>query len=246
MTGNTGPTGITGATGVTGVTGATGSTGATGVTGATGATGPVAATGPTGSTGPTGAGATGATGPTGVTGPTGANSYNTAFNYNAQTGDISITDGGGTLTTNISPMRASVAPTTDINTNSYTYTAMAGTTLTFTPNKSVVYITATASGFLDNRFIPCYIDMQLYNVTSSTPIAGGACVANSIYKNGTTYEANSWNVAIVTPMNVTPGVPVTIQLQWEVEWADGSTSYYAYCNVASAPQYCHRNIVVIE
>ena len=144
-------------------------------------------------------------------------------------------------------MRASVVGTTDISTNSTTFVAMAGTTLTFTPNKSTVYITASASGFNDvNKNVPSVNQVQLYNVTSGTVIAGGTQIGQSIFKTGTTtYTATSWSIAITTPLAVTPGTPVTIQLRWNVNWSDFNTDY-TYCNSASAPGYCNRSIIVIE
>ena len=92
-TGVNGPTGATGTNGTIGVNGNTGATGAQGNTGAQGIQGNTGATGNDGATGPTGA--QGNTGPTGVA-PTG--SYNTNFVANPD-GSLSITDGGGTLTT---------------------------------------------------------------------------------------------------------------------------------------------------
>jgi hypothetical protein len=144
-------------------------------------------------------------------------------------------------------MRASVVGTTDISTNSAAFVAMAGTTLTFTPNKSTVYITASASGYNDvNKNVPSVNQVQLYNVTSGTVIAGGTQIGQTIYKAGTTtYTSTSWSISIATPLTVTPGVAVTIELRWNVQWADGNTDY-TYCNANSAPGFCNRNIIVIE
>ena len=253
-TGPTGPVGATGGTGGTGGTGATGATGGTGATGAVGATGPVGATGSTGPTGPTGAtgvaGTTGPSGANGVTGPTGspsANSYNTAFTYNAGTGVLSITDGGGTLTTNITPMRASACGTTNITTTSSTYAAMAGTTVTFTPNKSTVYIQATGAGYcIVTKRIPNYVGLRIYNVTAGNVVTGGASLGMSMYDDalGDQYTTTSWNVSLATPLTVTPNVPVTLRLDWQVTWADGTTGA-AYCNPTSDPE-SQRCIIVTE
>jgi hypothetical protein len=149
-------------------------------------------------------------------------------------------------------MRASVVGATDITTTSQTYTAMAGTSLTFTPNKSTVYITATAAGWVDpTKFVPCYVDVQLYNVTTGTVITGTAQVANSMYTfkiGATTYSdnASSWNCAMTTPLTVTPGTPVTIELRWNIVWTDNTQTNAAYCYANTGAAYSHRNIIVIE
>ena len=248
-----GPAGANGAQGAAGAPGANGATGATGPTGP-GGTGSLGPTGPTGATGVAGAsgsnGTTGPTGANGVTGPTGApsaNSYNTAFTYSANTGVLSITDGGGTLTTNITPMRASICGTTNITTSSSNYAAMAGTTVTFTPNKSTVYIHASAAGYclVTNR-VPNYVGVRIYNVTAAAVVTGGASLGMSMYDDafGDEYTTTSWNVSLVTPMTVTPNVPVTIRLDWQVTWADGNNAA-AYCNPASDPE-SQRCIIVTE
>jgi len=242
-----GPAGANGAQGAAGAPGANGATGATGPTGP-GGTGSLGPTGPTGATGL--AGTTGPSGANGVTGPTGspsANSYNTAFTYNAGTGVLSITDGGGTLTTNITPMRASACGTTNITTTSSTYAAMAGTTVTFTPNKSTVYIQATGAGYcIVTKRIPNYVGLRIYNVTAGNVVTGGASLGMSMYDDalGDQYTTTSWNVSLATPLTVTPNVPVTLRLDWQVTWADGTTGA-AYCNPTSDPE-SQRCIIVTE
>jgi Collagen triple helix repeat (20 copies) len=262
VTGPSGPAGVNGPTGAAGAPGASGSNGATGATGPTGpgGTGSLGPTGPQGVTGATGvagvagpSGAAGVTGPSGAVGPAGATgatapgSYNTAFTYNAGSGALSITDGGGTLTTNISPMRASICGTTNITTSSSTYAAMAGTTLTFTPNKSVVYINASAAGYTNvNKRIPSYVGVRIYNVTGAAVVAGAGAISNSIYDDalGDQYTTTSWNVCLSTPMTVTPGVAVTIRLDWQISWADATTGA-CYCNPTSDPE-SQRCITVYE
>lgn len=266
-TGPSGADGVTGPAGANGVPGASGANGSNGSTGATGPTGPIGpggagSLGPTGVTGPQGAtgatgpsgvagvaGITGAVGATGIQGPTGATapgSYNTAFTYNAGSGALSITDGGGTLTTNIAPMRASVCGTTDITTTSSTYAAMAGTTLTFTPNKAVVYINASAAGYNDvTKRVPSYVGVRIYNVTSASVVAGAGSISNCMFNTGgNQYTTTSWNVCLSTPMTVTPGVPVTIRLDWQVTWADALAGS-CFCNATSDPE-SQRCITVYE
>ena len=195
-----------------------------------------------GTTGPTGT--AGATGAAGATGPTGPSSYNTAFTYNAQTSVLSITDGGGTLTTNITPMRASISGTTNITTTSSTFATMAGTTLTFTPNKSTVYFVATAAGYADPTATSTgYVGVELVNTGTGAVIAGAGSLCISI-DGGSFTTTTSWSVSTTGSMAVTPGVPVTVALKWHVQWADGGT-YVANCAPNTDPE-SHRSIVVFE
>lgn len=106
IAGNTGPTGPTGTTGPQGLQGPTGPQGIQGITGPTGPQGIQGPTGPQGPIGPTGPqGLQGAQGPTGAqgiqgpTGPSGSASYNLSFLTNPD-GTYSLTDDGGTVTTN--------------------------------------------------------------------------------------------------------------------------------------------------
>jgi hypothetical protein len=241
--GATGPTGAAGTNGTNGTTGPTGpGGGATGPTGAAGANGTNGAIGPAGPTGPVGApgangtnGAAGPAGPAGAPGPAGAigptgpagggTSYNTAFSYNSQTSVLSITDGGGTLTTDISPMRASIKGTTNISTSSTTFVAMAGTTLTFTPKKSMVYIIASTSGDVDifTNQSPAYVNVRIRNTTNNTTILGGGTICNASDATGI-YLASSWSLPLSTPYAVVPGVPVTIRLEWQVNWGNATAA----------------------
>jgi hypothetical protein len=91
------PTPGQGGVGVTGPTGPAGNNGAPGAPGATGPAGPAGADGqpgPAGPQGPTGAnGQNGLTGPTGATGPTGPGGSIQTLTYDANSGDLSISDG---------------------------------------------------------------------------------------------------------------------------------------------------------
>uniref|UniRef100_UPI000685E149 hypothetical protein n=1 Tax=Aquimarina pacifica TaxID=1296415 RepID=UPI000685E149 len=98
-TGATGATGADGADGATGATGADGADGATGATGADGADGATGATGADGADGATGAtGATGADGADGATGATGATGVGIPQTLSISDHDITLSDGGGTVT----------------------------------------------------------------------------------------------------------------------------------------------------
>ncbi|HEY0030370.1 MAG TPA: collagen-like protein [Bacteroidia bacterium] len=194
----------------------TGSTGATGPTGVSGATG---AAGPTGATGA--AGVTGATGVTGVTGATGvANFY-------------------------------SLVGSTDITTSSAVYAAMAGTTITFTPTKSKIYLYSTVAGYVDVSVrVPCYVSARIRNVTSGTTIKGAAVLANTMFdivtpSETTAYTATSYDIAIVTPYPVTPGVPITLRLEWRVVWGD-NLNHPAYNYPIGDPEESHRTLIIME
>ncbi len=88
-----GPIGLPGLAGATGAQGLTGAVGATGSAGADGADGAVGATGPTGT-----AGNDGATGAIGPQGPAGADGVGIAQTLSKSGNDITLSDGGGTVT----------------------------------------------------------------------------------------------------------------------------------------------------
>ncbi len=94
-----GTAGLDGADGADGSDGSIGATGPVGPAGAVGATGPAGAEGAVGATGPTGtAGNDGATGATGPQGPAGADGIGIAQTLSQSGNDITLSDGGGTVT----------------------------------------------------------------------------------------------------------------------------------------------------
>jgi hypothetical protein len=183
-----------------------------------------------------------------------ANPYNVSLNYNPATDTLSITDGGGTLKANLSPLRADVTLTQDISTSSVigvvnTFTAMQGMTLTFTPNKSVVYIIATASGNGDpTQQVEQGMSIRVRDVGAALTVVGGNTLSNAQFYVSSTQQSygTGWNVSLSTAYNVTPGVPVTLQMEWAPSNPNGSVVTQATCKAATQPDFAHCNLLVFE
>jgi len=180
--------------------------------------------------------------------------YNTAVSFNPATDSLSVTDGGGTISAYINPPgRWSQQGTTDITYNSSAaspFAQMVGTSVTFTPTKSVVFISATAAGDVDPTIaVACGVAVRIKDSGTGNVVIGASCVANSLVFNTTlsTYQGiAAWNVAMSTAYNVTPGVPVTLYLEWQGAWADGSTNLVRCLANSDPEQLSHRSIIVWE
>jgi hypothetical protein len=177
----------------------------------------------------------------------GFNSTNTGFNVQSYP-RLVLTDGKGDLTVGApAPAIYSVSGTTDISHNNSTYVTMAGTDITITPKSSVIYITATASGYTNiNKTMPSFVGVKVRDVTNGVDVVGAASIAQTHFRDalGNTYGVTSWNVAMSKSYNVTPGTPITFQLQWRVVWADG-TNGNVFCNPATDIE-SHRTIIIKE
>ncbi len=199
-----------------------GPTGATGITGAPGTNGINGINGVTGPTGPSG----GPVGPTGITGATGLAGPAGGFNL------IAVTNNTGS----------------DITTSSTSYVLMPGMSLTFTPTKSSIYILATASGSADvTRQSMGLVALRVRDITNGPIIAGANTLANGTYLNATTFAlgvAVGWNASFSKSYTVTPGVPITLQMEWLIQWSGGGTSP-VYCNAAT-DYSAHRSLMVFE
>lgn len=106
----------------------------------------------------------------------------------------------------------SVTGSSDISTNSSTYSDMPDITITFTPNHSTVYVSFSASGHMDlSGSLPeaSYAQFKLVNGAATTTYAGVSCLATDYDYDTFTGEivAVSWDGTInMFPVNVTPGV----------------------------------------
>lgn len=177
---------------------------------------------------------------------------NTSFTYDPATNVLSLTDAGGTLSTTIPPLgRWSAKGTTDISytaTQAMGFAPMAGTQLTFTPTKSVVYIVASASGDVDiNRQTASAAVVRIRDTGANTTIAASQTLVNASFLNPISFAlsiAAAWNVALTSSYTVTPGVPVTLELQWSIGWADGQAG--AINCKAATDGSSHRSIMVYE
>lgn len=244
VVGSPGPTGPTGAAGINGTNGTNGlncwdlngngtndpaedinidgfwnaldCAGAAGATGPTGAAGANGATGPTGNTGPAGP-----AGPAGAAGPAGP------------AGPIGPTGANGTA------IFYSATGTTDATVTTTAWTAMPQMSITYTPTKSTGYVFFSASG---------------YGWTNSMSYLACRLRVGGVVQKGTTEKIQNyddvtgtittWSLSLIYPISVTIGSPVTVDIQWMRDGISGT--YHPVNNVATAPNECHRTIVIME
>lgn len=150
----------------------------------------------------------------------------------------------------------SVRGTTDITKNSVThpsprvYTDMDDMTLTFTPKGSVVYINFSAAGDLNTDVMPISnnILFQLVNASAPTTALAGMISVTSDYaeynSGWNSAVASGWNVAMnMYPLPVTPGVPITLKIQWA---AQGIVAGTANNLCATGAHFSHRSFTIID
>ena len=220
--GPTGPMGVTGTPGTPGTNGVTGPTGTTGTPGTPGATG---VTGPTGTTGTPGTpGATGVTGPTGTTGTPGTPGAT-----------------GATGPTGIAVFRSAVG-TTDISAAANSVASdMSQMTLTFTPTKSTVYVSFTASGTYSGTVNSGqFVVFRLF--VNGVVQNGRGCATTVGEYDDIDGSHNCWNGALNVPVTVTPGLSTTIKIQWEYLALVANT---IHCNPATQAN-AHRSLIIME
>jgi hypothetical protein len=149
-----------------------------------------------------------------------------------------------------------VRGTTDITKNSVThpnprvYTDMEDMTLTFTPKGSVVYVNFSAAGDLNTNVMPISnnILFQLVNTSApTTPLAGMISVTSDFAEYNYGYQtavASGWNVGLnMYPLPVTPGVPITLKIQWA---AQGIVAGAANNLCATGAHFSHRSFTIID
>lgn len=150
----------------------------------------------------------------------------------------------------------SVRGVTDITKASVThpnprvFTDMQDMTLTFTPKGSVVYVNFSAAGDLNTNGMPISNNILFQLVNASTPttaLAGMISVSSDFaeYNYGTlTAVASGWNVAMnMYPLPVTPGVPITLKVQWA---AQGIVAGTANNLCATGAHFSHRSFTIID
>lgn len=131
----------------------------------------------------------------------------------------------------------------DITMNSATFVTMTGMDITFTPRHNVVFLSFGAAGYLDAAADPmAYVDFRIYNVTSSTVIAGTSCAATD--HDDVSGSISSFNAFFNNyPITVTAGVSTRIRIEWR---RDGVTVGDVFNNCATEKDYCHRNLTIID
>lgn len=149
----------------------------------------------------------------------------------------------------------SVKGITDTSINSVNFADMQGMTLTFTPTHSTVYVSFSASGYMDvSGTIPenAGAAFRLINVTNGNRVEAGISVLATDYDSDTDYYGNfyegvisAWNAGLnMFPVTVTPGVSTTLKVQW-------SRDALAYaktlrCDVVSDPDGAHRSMTIFD
>lgn len=170
--------------------------------------------------------------------------------------------------TNYGANISSVKGTTNTFTDSSSYEDMNAMNITFTPNHSTVYVTFSASGYMDateneNYAKASYAVFRLLNVTANNRVEVGTTTMVTDYNDnyyyssgiffggifGGNYNTNNtnaaaWNASIgMFPVSVTPGVLTTLKIQW---CRGGVSPNTLRCDVESAPDYCHRNLTIYD
>lgn len=147
-----------------------------------------------------------------------------------------------------------VKGTTDISFNTPNYPAsgtfadMAEMTLTVTPKNSIIYVNFGAAGDLVVTPMPASnnIGFRLVNATTSAVLGGTTSVSTDYDDDGyiSTSVATGWNAHFTMfPLAVTPGVPITLKIQWA---ASGIYASPARNFVATQSSYAHRNLTIID
>tara|TARA_R100000306_G_C4370793_1_gene139860 strand:- start:1083 stop:2015 length:933 start_codon:yes stop_codon:yes gene_type:complete len=144
----------------------------------------------------------------------------------------------------------SVKGTTNISTNSNTFSDMSNMTLTFTPRHSTVYVNFSASGHMDGSgFLPeaSYAQFRLVNVTASNSVQAGVTTLCTDYDyDDMTGEivALAWNANIAMfPITVTPGQSTTLKIQWA---RDGVFPTALLNSVNTMPNSSHRSFTIFD
>ncbi|MFL0354514.1 hypothetical protein [Xanthomarina sp. GH4-25] len=139
--------------------------------------------------------------------------------------------------------------TSDIQRNSINWADMADMSITFIPKHSVVYVNFSASGHMNTSAETSYVNFRLVDDTSGTNIhiAGLTSLSTDTDNDswsGTYQIATSWNAHFTMyPVVVTPGVSITLRIQWR---RDGNSPSVAYNSVSSLPDYSHRSITILD
>jgi len=145
-----------------------------------------------------------------------------------------------------------VKGTTDLNLTPATYPAtgsfsdMAEMTLTVTPKNSIIYVNFGASGDLAVSPLPGANNIG-FRLMNGTTVLGGTASVSTDYDSDDLYGelvATGWNAHFTMfPVAVTPGVPITLKIQWSAAAIYGAP---AHNYVSSQPSYAHRNLTIID
>lgn len=122
-------------------------------------------------------------------------------------------------------------------------------TITFTPVNPIVYVTFSAAGHASTASRNSYIDFRLVNITAGNTVLAGT---NSLSTDTNTTSGGQSSTSIVTswnssinmfPVAVTPGVPTTLKIQWNI---GGVVPQTHFCSVSSLPDSSHRVLTILD
>jgi hypothetical protein len=132
-----------------------------------------------------------------------------------------------------------VIGTTDISLTSTSFVDISQMTITFTPIHSTIYVFFTFAAYCDPSYYPMeYVDLRI--LRNGVVVGGSNALAqDSDYPDLVT----SFNGAMSLAVPVTPGTSTTIKVQWRIE---GIYPSPVYCYPASAPDYAHRSLIIID
>ena len=132
-----------------------------------------------------------------------------------------------------------VIGTTDISLTSTSFVDISQMTITFTPIHSTIYVFFTFAAYCDPSYYPMeYVDLRI--LRNGVVVGGSNALAqDSDYPDLVT----SFNGAMSLAVPVTPGTSTTIKVQWRIE---GIYLSPVYCYPASAPDYAHRSLIIID
>jgi len=151
--------------------------------------------------------------------------------------------------TTAGPTMVSVKGTSNISTNSSSFSDMADMRITFTPKNPTVYVTFGASGDMALSPTPfgSFATFKLINVTANRLEVGtGTLVTDYDYNDTREVIMTAWNASInMFPVNVTPGVSTTLKIQWQ-RGGVRSGQQTLFNNVGTQPEFSHRNLTVYE
>lgn len=120
--------------------------------------------------------------------------------------------------------------TSNISKSGSTFSDMADMKVTFTPRHAIVYVTFSVAGGVNGIFT---FATAKFRIIKDNAVVGGT---------QTTITASPWSTGIAMfPVSVTPGLPTTLNIQWQ---RDGAGTID--CTPATSPESNHRSLTVFD
>jgi hypothetical protein len=130
--------------------------------------------------------------------------------------------------------------TTDVTMDSGTFVDIPDMSITFTPIHNLIYVYFTFAAYADPGFYPMqYVDFRI--LSNGVTMGGSNCLAEDY--DDVDGLVTSFNGAMSLAVPVTAGAATTIKVQWR---RDGLYTAPIYNNCASAPDYSHRSLIIVD